>query len=1055
MTRREPRWGFLEGEKVVMHTRRTWFSFAAILAVLVGVFAASPGLAASSGSWADRHQFPSLPEFSTDEFTPAVTPLGANPNRLTTVMLKMAGDSVAEANFKSGRSFGESDKAQVRGDLQGRQDAIKGAIAANGATVLGQYQDAYNGIKVRASASSLKTLASLPNVVAVRAVQTHELDNAVSVPFIGTPKAWSGLAGVHGEGIKVAIIDTGIDYTHADFGGPGTVAAWNNAVSKSTLDPTLLSVCQTAAHAPCFGPNAPRVKGGVDLVGDSYNADPNSSTYQPVPHPDPNPLDCFGHGSHVAGTAAGSGVLSDGTTYSGAYNATTISSHTWNVGPGVAPKADLYAIRVFGCAGSTDVVVDALNWAVAHNMDVVNMSLGSSYGAPNDPDNEATNNAKQAGVIVVASAGNSGNSPYITGSPSIAEGAIAVAAADSSPTFPGAKLTLHPAGTTIDALNANGFNITTLTGLQTKVLPLTGTFSGCTDAEYTDSTGGSIVAGKLVVTVRGSCARVQRAILGAKYRAAAVAMINTSPGYPPFEGPIPTVDIPFLGIRQEDATALNGSTTVDVEATGIANPGFKKYASFTSAGPRRGDSMLKPDVTAPGVSIQSTGMGSGTGGVRMSGTSMAAPHVSGVAALAKQAHPGWDVGEVRAAIVNTATISPSTVAGYQVNLGGGGLVQPAAAVATSATATTDNEATGLSFGYNELTSNYSGSLQFQVTNHARTSVTFNTSVVGAAGSPHTLTVSAPRITIGPGDSENLSARLAVPAGTVGSANAFRQVSGAVVLTPTGGGNHGVALRLPYQMTPRARSNVATSIPASFSPRSPNATATITNVGGTRTGTADFYAWGLSGHDTGLGELGLRAVGVQTFPADGVMVFAVNTYGRFETPNVNEYDILIDTTGTGHPNYLLAAIDNGVLTTGSFDGSYVAFLCKLSNKKCTTGRILGGVYAPFNGSTLEIVVPISRLNLTAASPRFTYSAASFDVRGDRGYVGDEITDQAPFNAFNSAISTGQFDVIPVGATVTDAVSINSTEWAHTPALGLMIVVADNRSGGRQAQLVRVH
>jgi subtilisin family serine protease len=1031
-----------------MHARRTWFSFAAILAVLVGVFAASPGLAASSGSWADRHQFPSLPEYSTDEFTPAVIPFGANPNRLTTVMLKMAGDSVAEANFKAGRSFAESDKAQVRGDLQGRQDAIKGAITANGATVLGQYQDAYNGIKVRASAGSLKTLASLPNVVAVRAVQTHELDNAVSVPFIGTPQAWSGLTGVHGEGIKVAIIDTGIDYTHANFGGPGTVAAWNNAVSRSTLDPTLLSVCQTAAHTPCFGPNAPRVKGGVDLVGDSYNADPNSSSYQPVPHPDPNPLDCFGHGSHVSGTAAGSGVLADGTTYGGTYNATTISSHTWNVGPGVAPKADIYAIRVFGCAGSTDVVVDALNWAVAHNMDVVNMSLGSSYGAPNDPDNEATNNAKEAGVIVVASAGNSGNSPYITGSPSIAEGAIGVAASDSTPLFPGAKLTLHPSGTTLDALNANGFSITSLSGLQTVILPLTaGGYSGCDEAQYSN------VTGKLVITVRGSCARVDRATFGARHGAAAVAMINNAADYPPFEGPIPNVNIPFLGIRPVDGTALKAATTVDVEAKMINNPGFKKYASFTSAGPRRGDSMLKPDVTAPGVSIQSTGMGSGTGGVRMSGTSMAAPHVTGVAALAKQAHPGWDVGEVRAAIVNTATTSSSVVAGYSASRGGAGLIQPAAAVATSATVTTDDEATSLSFGYNELTRDYTRSLHFQVTNHARTSVTFNTSVVGAAGSPHTLTVSAPSITLGPGDSENLTARLAVPAGTVGSANAFRQVSGAVVLTPTGGGNQGVALRMPYQMTPRARSDVATSIPGKFSPRSPNATATITNVGGTRTGTADFYAWGLSGHDTDLGELGLRAVGVQTFPADGVMVFAVNTYGRFETANVNEYDILIDTAGTGHPNYLLAAIDNGLLTTGSFDGSYVAFLCKLPG--CTSGRILGGVYAPFNGSTLEIVVPISRLNLTAASPRFTYSAASFDVRGDRGSVGDEITDRAPFNAFDSAISTGQFDIVPVGATVTDTVSINPTEWAHTPALGLMIVVADNRSGRGQAQLVRVH
>ncbi len=100
-----------------------------------------------------------------------------------------------------------------------------------------------------------------------------------------------------------------------------------------------------------------------------------------MPHPDPNPLDCFGHGTHVAGTAAGFGVTADGKTYTGPYNDSTVSSHSWNVGPGVAPKADLYAIRVFGCEGSTDVTIDAIEWAVDHDMDVINMSLGSPFGA--------------------------------------------------------------------------------------------------------------------------------------------------------------------------------------------------------------------------------------------------------------------------------------------------------------------------------------------------------------------------------------------------------------------------------------------------------------------------------------------------------------------------------------------------------------------------------------------------------------------------------------------------------------------------------------------------
>ena len=89
-------------------------------------------------------------------------------------------------------------------------------------------------------------------------VGVHKPLNVVSVPRIQAPIAWSGAAGVRGEGIKIGIIDTGIDYTHADFGGTGTVAAYQAALATDTApaDPKL------------FGPKAPKVKGGTDLVGD-------------------------------------------------------------------------------------------------------------------------------------------------------------------------------------------------------------------------------------------------------------------------------------------------------------------------------------------------------------------------------------------------------------------------------------------------------------------------------------------------------------------------------------------------------------------------------------------------------------------------------------------------------------------------------------------------------------------------------------------------------------------------------------------------------------------
>jgi subtilisin family serine protease len=305
------------------------------------------------------------------------------------------------------------------------------------------FHGAVNGMKIEVHPSDIQSIAALPGVVRVLPVMRHTRDNSTSVPYIGAPKVWQGTPGFRGEGVKVAIIDTGIDYTHANFGGPGTTAAYFSAAVDGTLpaDPTL------------FGPASRKVKGGIDLVGDAYNADvPNS-----IPVPDSNPLDCAGagHGSHVAGTVAGIGVTASGATYTGPYDSSVYSSNAFNVGPGVAPEADLYAVRVFGCAGSTDVVVDAIDWAINNDMDVINMSLGSSFGDPNSADALAAEHATKAGVVVVASAGNSGPGPYLAGSPASGDGVISVAAVDGRANIPGAIVTLE-LGPNIDAQDSNG-----------------------------------------------------------------------------------------------------------------------------------------------------------------------------------------------------------------------------------------------------------------------------------------------------------------------------------------------------------------------------------------------------------------------------------------------------------------------------------------------------------------------------------------------------------------------------------------------------------------------
>src|SRR6266850_1425331 len=549
--------------------------------------------------------------------TPVWTPLGVSKAPVT-VVVQLAGDSVAEQQANAGRRLDRDEKERIKGELKSQHEGMRGSIESLGGTVVANYRAAYNGIKVRIAGDRVKELAALPGVVAVRPLQLMKPDNLRGIPLIGAPSVWQNL-GLHGEGVKIAIIDTGIDYTHANFGGPGTAAAYTAAHAHAD-DPL------TPADPSLFGPSAPRIKGGTDLVGDSYNADPSSPAFQPIPHPDSNPLDCNGHGSHVAGTAAGSGITSAGATYTGPYNAATLATPSnFSVGPGVAPKADLYAVRVFGCAGSTDVVVDAIDWAVDNDMDVINMSLGSSFGTKDDPSAVASTNAARAGVVVVASAGNSGFSPYITGSPATAEGAISVAANDPYPNFPGATLTFS--GTTIPAINANGFALSGTSTFNVKVIKnVAGSESlGCSVAAF----GGPLPPNTIAVVNRGTCARVAKAIFGQQAGAAVVVMVNNAPGFPPVEGPITSnpddgvpfnVTIPFLGVKGPATTASSDGaklraaadgTATAVAATSIANPNFTGFASFTSGGPRTGDSGLKPDVTAPGVSIISTAIGTG------------------------------------------------------------------------------------------------------------------------------------------------------------------------------------------------------------------------------------------------------------------------------------------------------------------------------------------------------------------------------------------------------------------------------------------------------------
>jgi subtilisin family serine protease len=958
------------------------------------------------------------------------------------VMVQLGTDpvavQVADAK-KHGKSLSNAQQDSIRKQIKAQQDGLKSSLSARGARVIAQLQSAYNGIQVQVARNQISDLASIPGVVGVHAVRTFTVGpkNVNGIPFVHAPTAWS--YDFTGKGVKIADIDTGIDYTHADFGGPGTTAAYEAAHANSTAapDPALV------------GPAAPKVKGGYDFVGDDYDAgDPTS-----VPQPDPNPLDCNGHGTHTAGTVAGDGILSDGTTYSGPYDSNTVASHDWNVGPGVAPQADIYAYRVFGCSGSSNVVDLAIDRAVADHVDVITMSLGSDLGGVDDPTTVAAENAAAAGITVVAAAGNAGPSGYMVSSPSTGPHVLSVAALDGSlPEYPGAELALSSGGT-VDTIDANGADIPS-GPLPVKVLKTsTGGISlGCDPAEYAGT------AGMLVVTKRGTCARVARAVFGQKAGAAAVLMVNSDGTLPPYEGPITgnpdtgeqyDVTIPFLGAAGTAANvsallAADGGTTT-LTAKSVPNTGYQKVASFSSAGPSNPDSAAKPEVIAPGVSVASAGNGTGNGFVIESGTSMATPMTAGTAALVKEAHPDWTGTQIKAAIENTA--DPSLNIGYTVRKAGAGAVQADDATTTTVLATTPDGLDSLAFGYVPGTGDYSATKSFTLRNTGTSAVTYSLAAqadsVGLRGGNDS--VSPTTVTVAAGGTQDVSVTLSYSAAAFAALPTMNTLAlgnvvssaGAVVATPTAGSSQ--SLRVPFMVVPRGLSNVAASVTRTGN----DAVATVENSG-IHAGDADVYAWGIHDGENGDAPMDIRDVGIQSF-ADGSDMFnviAINTWGRFTNPSVNEFDVGIDTNGDGNADYVVVGVDLGAVLTGTFNGQYASFVFDAKNNLVDAFNAA----APMNGSVVELPFLSSDIGTDSSSGPFAYTVTGFSIVP--GALVDP-TGTASYDPFHPAVDSGQFESLDPGQSATNPLTRDPIQLGHQKPLGWLAITLDDANGAAQA------
>ncbi|MFN2251441.1 MAG: S8 family peptidase [Anaerolineae bacterium] len=313
-------------------------------------------------------------------------------------------------------------EAAIRSD----QQLVVDAAERLGATVVSQYTTAANGLLVHATTDVLSELAGVPGVVAVEAAPLVRPALSRSVPHTGAIRL-ADETGYLGAESVVAVVDTGVDYTHAAFGGPGTSAAYGAAAAAAeTIDDTWDGV-------PLF-PTA-RVIGGWDFVGPKYTT-PEFCTPEreaagqctSTPHPDPDPLDQGAHGTNVAGAAAGQAIE--------------------GLARGMAPESSILALKIYGPPDgaietdeTVDVLIDAIEWCVRANLgldvpgiapdsaaiDVVNLSIGEPYAQGSRLFDEAVDAAVGAGMVVVAAAGNQGDRPYVVAAPGASPRALSVA----------------------------------------------------------------------------------------------------------------------------------------------------------------------------------------------------------------------------------------------------------------------------------------------------------------------------------------------------------------------------------------------------------------------------------------------------------------------------------------------------------------------------------------------------------------------------------------------------------------------------------------------------
>ncbi|MBK6596895.1 MAG: S8 family serine peptidase [Proteobacteria bacterium] len=1052
--------------------------------VLASALATASTLAAAG---ADRLTMPNSERFSQLALPEAI--LDTNPSATTlhpslrdatgrqTVLVRLTTAPVAAGGSS-------------RGQIEAEQAAfINRAMGlAPSASVVASVQLALNAVVLEVDGSDLAALANDTMVTRVVAVGDYRLDLSETVPYIGAQTAQ--FAGANGHGVRVAVIDSGIDYTHRDLGGPGTQAAYEAAWAPIPTDPAANPIPTVAPGTGYLAIDDPgttaddglfpsaKVVGGYDFVGEEW---PNNPALAPDPDPIPAPdASTFGgHGTHVADIIGGR--------------------------LGVAPGVQLYALK--SCSSPTSscsgvALLQGIEFSLDPNgdgdlsdhVDIMNMSLGATYGQAFDDDlSAAVDNATQAGVLTVASAGNSADKQFITGTP----GATATALSVAQTSVPSGNITLMRILSPV-ARDAGAV-------FQAWAVPLTSTIEGpvfypataakrlaCPNAAGASPFAPGELAGQIVLIDRGACSgSLKMAIVSDA--GAALGIIGLVDGSAPFSfsygGGV--INIPAFMINLADANAIRAGGVVRFSPENVLSLAGTVVSS-SSRGPTMNANLGKPEIGAPGASI-SASSGSFTGTSAFGGTSGAAPMVAGAAAIIRGARPNLAPLEIKQLLVNTAdpNVAQPSVAGSvfpdqvaPISRIGGGEVRVDRALfsptfVTDVTGDLGSSAAGVSSGgYIDVSlpvqavvrtlrikniSHYAET--YRVLPNFRYQDDADTRAVSVFAIPSVVRVAPGRsatvrlLTFI--DGKKLRNNL-MNAGSLGNAIGpltANEYDGYVTFQAQ---TH--AINMPAHMLPRKAARVVALNGSAAGQK------TLFNLG---VGTAQLQTFSLLGLSPNAPQGGrgeqmpnpdLRAVGVNSVLDPGICgapgsnfiwEFAFNTWERVSTPVGQFLEVDLDTNGDGVFDYIILNRDLSGLTTLS-DGRQVSAVLRLS----PTGAIAATSIRFFAENATNTGNTVLRacgndlgLGLADAGTRLVtaeFYASSWYFGGDADFLGPYVI--TPGGEQN--VTTLAADTIDFFSSTTATVQEFSPIPGTSEELGVMLITnsdfgAENRGGATQA------